>query len=158
MLGTSIRWNTLGSTASISDQTATRTLLFRVGESVYGCDIDSVREIVPFRRATRLPGAPPFVLGLINLRGTILTVLDLGRRLQPRRAPIGDGSIILVDYGTRVVGIAVEEVMDVRNVDVQETAGETDSAGGVVRGLGHLETTVVIVLDIYTLIKQVLLS
>ncbi len=148
----------MGSTASISEHTATRTLLFRVGEGIYGCDIDAVREIVPFRRATRLPGAPAFVLGLINLRGTIVTVLDLGLRLQPGRSAVSDGSIILVGHGSRLVGIAVEEVMDVRNVDVQEAAGEAESAGGVVRGLGHLEEQVVIVLDMYTLIKQVLLS
>ena len=61
---------------------AARTLLFRVAGKTYGCDIDAVREIIPYRRATRLPGAPSFVQGLINLRGTIVTVLDLGTRLE----------------------------------------------------------------------------
>src|SRR5688572_29558867 len=109
-----IRWSTLASSHStILDQlAAARTLLFRVAGDVYGCDIDRVREIITFRRATRLPGAPPYVQGLINLRGTIVTVLDLGARLDPTRQPMRDagGSIILVEHGARVVGVAVDEV------------------------------------------------
>ena len=67
---TSIRWSTLASTETIPEsRAAARTLLFRVAGKVYGCDIDAVREIIPYRRATRLPGAPSFVQGLINLRG-----------------------------------------------------------------------------------------
>ena len=83
---------------------------------MYGCDIEAVREIIPYRRATRLPGAPAYVQGLINLRGPIVTVLDLGVRLDPTRARVEDGSIILATYGTRMVGVAVDEVMDVRAI------------------------------------------
>src|SRR5215208_2382665 len=118
---TSIHWSTLASSETLPDsRAAARTLLFRVAGKVYGCDIEEVREIIPYRRATRLPGAPPFVQGLINLRGTIVTMLDLGTRLDPSRAPMrgadGGGSIILVEHGTKVVGVAVEEVMDVQAI------------------------------------------
>jgi purine-binding chemotaxis protein CheW len=141
---------------------ATRTLLFRVGSRVYGCDIDCVREIIPWRKATRLPGAPAHVQGLVNLRGTIVTVLDLAARLEPD-APPADGelagrSIVLVEHGTRVVGAAVDEVMDVQDVvpePVEEASG--GARGGLVRGLGHLEGEVVVLLDIHMLITQVLL-
>ena len=54
---------------------------FAIAGTVYGCDIGTVREIVPVRRATRLPGAPDYVRGLINLRGAIVTVIDLSRRV-----------------------------------------------------------------------------
>ena len=141
----------------------TRTLLFRVAGSVYGCDIDTVREIVPWRRATRLPGAPPYVQGLINLRGTIVTVLDLGARLDPSRGIVhgeegGSGSIILVEHGTRVVGAAVDEVMDVQAIEREPVEGAGDDArGGLVCGLGHLAGDVVVLLDIHMLITQVLL-
>lgn len=164
----------MASSDSTSELQTTRTLLFRVGPSVYGCDIDVVREIVPFRRATRLPGAPAYVLGLINLRGTIVTVIDLGRRLAPERAPACAGSIVLVGYGSRVVGMAVEEVMDVRMLAAEDAVGDDGGAAGdeagaarenevgtarpVVRGLGHADDAVVSVLDMHMLIKQVLLS
>jgi purine-binding chemotaxis protein CheW len=136
-----------------------RTLLFRVGERVFGCDIDAVREIIPYRRATRLPGAPPYVQGLINLRGTIVTVLDLGSRLDAERPPVRDGSIILAVHGTRVVGVAVDEVMDVRFITeepITSSAG-VDAPRGLVRGLGHLDDSVVVLMDIHALVMQVLL-
>src|SRR5688500_19416321 len=60
---------------------ALRLLLFVLDGRLYGCDIGAVREVVTFRRATRLPGAPPYVCGLVNLRGTLVTVLDLGLRI-----------------------------------------------------------------------------
>ena len=139
---------------------AARTLLFRVAGDVYGCDIDAVREIIPYRRATRLPGAPPYVQGLINLRGTIVTVIDLAARLDATRPPMrdGGGSIILAEHGTRLVGVAVEEVMDVQAIaEEQVEAANGHSAGGLVRGLGHLEDGVVVLIDIHTLVTQVLL-
>jgi purine-binding chemotaxis protein CheW len=148
----------LASTETIGDSATGRTLLFRVGTTVYGCDIETVREILPYRHATRLPGAPTYVQGLINLRGTIVTVLDLGARLQPGRPAVTEGSIIMVEYGSRTVGVAVEEVMDVRVLAEEENAIPADQAEGIVRGVGHAESTVVVLLEVHTLIKQVLLS
>ena len=142
---------------------AARTLLFRVAERIYGCDIDAVREIIPYRRATRLPGAPSYVQGLVNLRGTIVTVLDLGVRLDPTRAPVREGSIILAQHGVRNVGVAVDEVMDVQAIVEEAVDAETGGSGGaditagLVRGLGHLEGDVVVLIDIHTLVTQVLL-
>ena len=125
---------------------------------MYGCDIESVREIIPYRRATRLPGAPPYVQGLINVRGTIVTVLDLGARLDLSRAPVRDGSIILATHGTRVVGVAVDEVMDVQVITEEPIATSAGEAPhGLVRGLGHLNDGVVVLVDIHVLIMQVLL-
>lgn len=157
----------MASTASISEPSiarhsgARRTLLFRVGSSVYGCDIDDIREIVPYRRATRLPGAPSYVTGLINLRGTIVTVLDLGARLDGTRERVTEGSIMLVALAgsSRLVGVAVEEVMDVRVVGSARDDVIADSAGNdTVRGLAHVDGGTVILLDIHSLVRQVLLS
>lgn len=127
---------------------------------MYGCDIAAVREIVPYRHPTRLPRAPSYVQGLINLRGSIVTVLDLGTRLDPARPPVNEGSIILIERrgGNRTVGLVVEEVMDVRVLSADEGAVASESAQGIVRGVGHVDGTLVITLDIETLVKQVLLS
>jgi purine-binding chemotaxis protein CheW len=140
---------------------ARRTLLFRVGTAVYGCDIDDIREIVPYRQATRLPGAPSYVTGLINLRGTIVTVLDLGARLDGMRERVADGSIMLVALpgNNRLVGVAVQEVMDVRVVGTSDDDVIADSAGtDAVRGLALVDGGTVILLDIHSLVRQVLLS
>lgn len=142
-----------------SDQPETavaRTLLYRVGRAVYGSEIDAIREVLPWRAVTRLPGAPAHVRGLINVRGTLVTVVDLGVLLDPARPPVAEGSILVVAHGTRLAGVAVDEVMDVRPV-VEEEAEAGATFDGVVRGLGHSADQVVILIDIPTLVKHVLL-
>ncbi|HEX4936004.1 MAG TPA: chemotaxis protein CheW [Gemmatimonadaceae bacterium] len=136
-----------------------RTLLFRAGGRVYGAEIEGVREIVPWRHATRLPGAPASVQGLINLRGIVVTVLDLAAWMDaatPHQSAL-DGSIVLVQHGTRVAGIAVDEVLDVQPLAAEPLPDAESGRGGVVRGLGRLDDMVVILLDIHTLVRQVLL-
>ncbi|MDB4875882.1 MAG: chemotaxis protein CheW [Gemmatimonadetes bacterium] len=136
---------------------ASPTLLFRVGETMYGCDVADAQEIVPLRRMTRLPGAPACVRGLINMRGTIVTVLDLGVRVDPQRAPAREGSILLVRHGERLVGVVVDEVLDVRGLDIE--AGDAATAGGaLVRGVASVDGGAVVILDLGALITQVLLS
>jgi purine-binding chemotaxis protein CheW len=135
----------------------TPTLLLRVGENLYGCDIADAREIIPYRPSTRLPGAPPFVRGLINVRGTIVTVLDVGMRLEPERAPAQQGSIVLARYRDRSVGLIVDEVVDVRTlvVDADATRAHADP---IVRGLAMLDGAAAVILDLNALINQVLLG
>lgn len=159
---------------------ARRLLLFAAGGRIYGSDIAVIREIVPFRRCTRLPGAPPFVCGLINLRGTLVTVVDLAVRLASGRSGDGTpnaaahatsregGSVVLVEYGSKVVGLAVDQVRDVQAVAAAELepvsvatgdAASGDSARGgvaVYHGSGQLDGEVVVVLDVHTILGQVL--
>jgi purine-binding chemotaxis protein CheW len=123
---------------------------------MFGCSIDAVREIVPQRRATRIPGAPPAVHGLINLRGTIVTVIDLALWLGADNPTAPDGSVVLVDHGARVAGVAVDEVLDVQMVAREDVAGTVGDRDGAVRGMGRLGDTVVILVDITGLIRQML--
>jgi chemotaxis signal transduction protein len=139
-----------------ADLVAQRTVLFRAGGRTFGCAVDAVREIVPQRRATRLPGAPPAVQGLINLRGTIVTVVDLPLWLGGEVPAARDGSIVLVDHGPRVAGVAVDEVLDVQMIAPEEVVGTLADRDGAVRGMGRLGDTVVILLDVTSLIRQAL--
>ena len=135
-------------------------MLFRLGSRIYGVDLDQVREIIPFRRATRLPGAPPFVCGLINLRGTIVTVIDLGARLDGGASVRTGGSVILVEYGAKLVGLAVDEALEVQHLpdaDVDATPSDGGGSGGAIRAVGRLGDTVVILLDAEEIVRQVLL-
>lgn len=136
-----------------------RMLLFEVGGRIYACGIDTVREIIPFRRCTRLPGAPSFVCGLINLRGTIVTVLDLAARLDAGTVDRDEGSIVLAEHGSKVVGIGVDRVRDVQPIPPEEIEPATgdDARGGIVRGLAHLDGQVVVLLDVPQLVRQALL-
>jgi purine-binding chemotaxis protein CheW len=128
-----------------------------VGSKIYGCDVRAAQEIIPMRPATRLPGAPPFVQGLINFRGVIVTVLDLGRRLDPARSLGSRGSILLVRHQGRLIGLAVDQVVDVRDVAGDLIPGGAIE-GGAIRGIGRAGADDVILLDLDVLIQQVLLS
>lgn len=134
-------------------------MLFRLGDRLYGIDLDAVREILSVRRATRLPGSPAYVAGLINVRGTIVTVIDLGARLDGNSSLAVDGSVMLVEHGGKVVGIAVAEVKDVMMLPAEsiEHATEGDGADAAIVGLGRMDDKVVIILDIHSIIKHVLL-
>jgi purine-binding chemotaxis protein CheW len=148
----------LDSSTSTSDLIACSALLFRVGEHLYGCDISDAQEIIPLRPMTRVPGAPPFVRGLINLRGTIVTVLDLGLRLDASRSAVTSGSILLVRYRDRIVGLVVEQVADVRVLDVEPP---NDRRDGIVRGIattGVAGDEAVVLLDLEAMLRQVLLA
>lgn len=137
-------------------------MLCRVAGRVYGVELGTVREIIPARRPTRLPGAGPYVSGLVNVRGTIVTVLDLAARLagagERADASRGVGSIVLMEHGAKVVGVAVDEVLDVRRVAELELETEAESLvpGGAVRAVGRLDGEVVALLDIHDIIAQVL--
>jgi len=147
----------LDSTASIPDVGLTPTLLVRAGgdgASLYGCDIRDAHEVIPLRPMTRLPGAPACVRGLINLRGTIVTVLDLGVRLDATRPVTADGSILLVRIGEHVAGLVVGEVVDVRSIAVDETTPSANE--GITRGIATVDGAAVIVLDLDALLTQVL--
>jgi len=145
--------------APAAEPQAPRLLLFGVRGRVYGCGIGAVREIVAVRRATRLPGAPDFVAGLINLRGTVLTVLDLGARLVGEAVDANAGSIVIVEHGAKVVGLCVDDVRDVQPLDGAQLdpVAAADPGAALVLGVGRAGGNVVIVLDVQALVGQVLL-
>ena len=90
----------------------TRVLLFTLAGRTHCAPLGSVREIIQMQPMTALPGAPRQVRGLINLRGTIVTVLDatMSEYGVPSSA---DASILLVERGSRVAGVVVDEVHDI---------------------------------------------
>jgi purine-binding chemotaxis protein CheW len=114
---------------------------FKVGQEHYGIDIQGVREIRAWQVATQLPNTPPFVRGVINLRGTIVPVLDLRARFgQGTTAPSAAHVIIVVTVGIRIIGILVDAVSDIvtlpkgdiKPVPVMEGSAADDCLDGLV--------------------------
>jgi purine-binding chemotaxis protein CheW len=139
------------------EPTFDRLLIIELHGGLYGVDADAVREIVGFPAATRLPGAPPHVRGVVNLRGQLLTVVDIGHRLTGTPATSSEGSIVVITSNDRVLGLLVEDVHDVQEVRVE--AAERDllaRADGLLTGVGRLGDEVVLVIDIPELLRQTL--
>ena len=136
-----------------ADAKLVKMIVFAVGEQEYCIPILSVREIRGFEKTTALPFAPHYVCGAINLRGIILTVIDLAVYLNvepqadnPRRVVI----IVESRNGT-VCGLLVDRVIDMADVnleDIQPVAEEDSSLSGLVmiadRMIGVLRLEVVV--------------
>jgi len=93
-------------------------LTFRLGESIYGADILRVKAIRGFSPVTRIPYSPPHVLGVLNLRGAIVPVIDLRLRFGLEQVAFSPLTVIIVlslvtPAGTRDCGVVVDAVSDV---------------------------------------------
>ena len=155
-MSTPIRWTSLASTETIPDVASRQLVMFRLGDRSYAIELGVVREIIPHRAGTRVPGAPSFVPGLINVRGTIVTVIDLGMRLHGASSSRPEGSIVLMERGSRVVGVAVDEVLDVVRVadsELEPPAPGTES----VQAAARVGDAVVMVLNLEEIVSHVLL-
>ena len=108
----------MSATPAPSSSTAERELVaFRMGEQEYCVDIQSVLEIRGWAPATPLPQSPSYVRGVINLRGTVLPIIDLGARLGlPVTPPSARHVIIVARIGLKTVGLLVEAVSDILTV------------------------------------------
>jgi purine-binding chemotaxis protein CheW len=131
-----------------------RMVLFVVDGHRFGIPIDRIREIIPSRPYTPLPGSGAHVCGLINLRGRIVTVLDLGARLNlPPARSHPDHSIVIVEHQGKLVGMAVEEVARIASVDPGslETSAETLRALRIdrayLRGVGEVDEEIFVAVD-----------
>lgn len=132
-------------------------LVVEAGGALYGFDRGAVREVVAMAPTTRLPGAPPHVLGILSLRGTVMTIIDLPRRVGGMALREAHASIVVIHGGGRMLGVAVDEVLDIQPVPIEglDPAPVADS-GALASGLGHFGGRVVIVIDANELVRQVL--
>jgi purine-binding chemotaxis protein CheW len=92
-------------------------IAFRVGEQEFCVDIMAVRELRGWTQTTPLPDSPPYLCGVINLRGSVLPVIDMGARIG--LTPTGAGArnvIIVVCIGDQMIGMLVDSVCDILTV------------------------------------------
>lgn len=147
-------------TADAPGTAGTRLLLFGVRGRRFACALVAVREIVPFGRVTRLPGAPPAVAGVCNVRGQVITVLDLGVRLADGPVDRVEGAVLLLEHGGKVLGAGVDDLRDVvvpeDGVQPPPDDGGTGDAAGVVCGVVTTTDGVAVVLDPAALVRETL--
>jgi purine-binding chemotaxis protein CheW len=119
-------------------------IAFRIGDQEFCVDIMLVREIRGWTPATPLPRTPAFVKGVINLRGAVLPIIDLGGRLGLATSePTARHVIMVVKIGDRTLGLLVDAVSDIINITddaVQPTPDVAcDTVKAFVRGLFAIE-------------------
>jgi purine-binding chemotaxis protein CheW len=147
-----------GTTQSGSQQ----VLTFVLGNETYGVDILRVQEIRGWSAVTKIPHAPPHVLGVLNLRGSIVPIVDMRMQFNLERAEYTAVTVIIVlsvrsQNGTRDFGVVVDGVSDVVDVDDAQVKPAPDlgcrEATEHIRGLMPVADRMVVLLDIDRLIS-----
>ena len=137
---------------SQANQAGRQFCTFFVADLFFGVDVLHVQEVLRFQQITRVPQAPPVVEGLINLRGQIVTAIDMRRRLQlPPRDGDQTPMNIVVRTEDGAGSLLVDEIGDVLDVDAaswEPSPENLDSnARGLIRGVYKLKGRLLLVLD-----------
>jgi len=145
--------------AGASDLAISEFLAFKLGAEEYGIDILRVQEIRSFEHPTRMANAPEHILGVVNLRGVIVPIVDM--RIKFKLSEVNYDSftvVIILNIGTRVVGMVVDGVSDVITLNPEQLrpVPEFSSAIGSdhLLAIGSLEDRMLILIDIEKLMSS----
>lgn len=130
---------------------------FMLDDVEYGIDILRVHEILRFPEMTRLPNTPPFIKGVINLRGNVIPVVDMRIRFGFPEADVTDLTrIIVVETGGKQVGILVDNVYQVVRLPVSSIDPPSDLITGIaedfISGIGRLRDRLIVMLNMTQII------
>jgi purine-binding chemotaxis protein CheW len=150
----------VGKSAEAAATGAREYLTFRLGQEEYGIDILKVQEIRGYESPTRIANAPEFIKGVVNLRGTIVPIVDMRLKFHCAQAEYNSFTVVIIlNLRNRVVGIVVDSVSDVMELsaDSVRAAPDIESAidNGCILGLGSVGERMLILLDIEKLMSGV---
>ncbi len=132
---------------------------FKLGDEEFSVDILRVQEIIRNMELTRVPNSPPFVEGVINLRGKVIPVLDLRKRFgMPPQDNTSDTRIIVVEVDNRTVGLKVDAVSEVLRLPEDTVEPPPSLVAGVeseyIKGVGKLNDRLLILLDVERILSR----
>lgn len=138
---------------------AAEFLTFALGSEEYGVDILKVKEIRGYDAVTRLPDAPDYIKGVINLRGTIVPVVDMRLKFRLEHAEYTALTVMIVlNVADRVVGMVVDSVSDVVQLGAEQVRAVPEIGATIDRqfltGIGTLDERMLILLDIERLMAS----
>ena len=132
---------------------------FSLGDETYGIDVMRVQEVLPLSEIAPVPGAPSYVLGIINLRGNVVTVIDTRMRFgMASRDPDDAARIVVIETADQVAGILVDSVAEVINVAAEEVdtapnVGNVESAR-YIQGVVSRGEDLLILVDVNRLLTR----
>ena len=135
-------------------------LTFRLDQEEYGIDILKVQEIRGYEQPTRIANAPEFIKGVVNLRGTIVPIVDMRLKFNCANADYNSFTVVIIlNLRNRVVGIVVDSVSDVLELSADNIKAAPDIESvvdnGCILGLGSVNERMLILLDIEKLMSSV---
>ncbi len=140
-----------------------KLLTFFLGEEEYGVEISTVREIIAMMKITPVPKTPQYVVGVINLRGTIIPVIDTRRRFEMDTVEYGEQTaIIIIEINKLSIGFVVDKVEEVLSIDTENISEPpkfgTNINTDFIKNMARVKDDVVMVLDLEKLFEAEELS
>jgi len=129
-------------------------VVFKIGKEEFGVPIGEVKEIVRLIPVTPVPRAPDFVEGVVNLRGQILAIIDLAKKLKLTPSPRSDKNrIVVIEFEDNIIGMIVDEVLEVLrlasdNIDNTPELISTEIHEEYLKGIGKLGDRLLILIDL----------
>lgn len=140
-------------------ETTDQWVTFYLDHEKYGIKVMQVQEVLRVTEIAPVPGAPDYVLGIINLRGNVVTVIDTRKRFGLDDQELTDDTrIVIIEAENQVVGILVDSVAEV--VDLLESDIETapnvgnDESAKYIQGVCSLENELLILIDVFKLLSD----
>ncbi len=142
-----------------AEAVAREYLTFRLGDEEYGIDILKVQEIRGYENPTRIANAPHFLKGVVNLRGTIVPIVDLRMRFGCSQAEYNSFTVsIILHIGQRTIRVVVDSVSDVMEIPAESLRPAPDMSSAIdaayIRGLAQVGDRMVILLDIESMLTS----
>ncbi|ASD67442.1 MULTISPECIES: chemotaxis protein CheW [Pseudoalteromonas] len=132
---------------------------YKLEEETYGINVMQVQEVLRYTEIAPVPGAPSYVLGIINLRGNVVTVIDTRARFGLQSAEVTDNSrIVIIEAEKQVIGILVDSVAEVvylrsSEIDSAPNIGTEESAK-FIQGVSNREGELLILVDLNKLLSD----
>jgi len=144
------------------DEKTSQYLTFILGGEEYGVDILKVQEIRGWEEATNIPNTPDYVLGVINLRGHVVPIVDLRLRFSLKSAEFNHATVVIIvkvdqEESQKTIGLVVDAISDVYIVKDSEVREAPDFGGAMatefLKGLATVDEKMVVLLDVDHLVN-----
>jgi len=145
--------------ANTSDDPVLQWVTFRLAGETYGVNVMQVQEVLRYSEVAPVPGAPPYVLGIINLRGNVVTVIDTRHRFGLDAGEVSDNTrIVIIEADKHVVGIVVDSVAEVvylRQSEIETAPNVGNEDGGkFIQGVCHKNDELLILIELDKLLTD----
>jgi len=143
----------------VSNDEVLQWVTFQLEEETYGINVMQVREVLRYTEIAPVPGAPDYVLGIINLRGNVVTVIDTRSRFGLMEGEVTDNTrIIVIESERQVIGILVDSVAEVvylrsSEIDTTPSVG-TDESAKFIQGVSNRDGKLLILVDLNKLLTD----
>ena len=150
----------MDSTAKKSDDNPVlRWVTFRLENEKYGINVMQVQEVLRVSEIAPVPGAPDYVLGIINLRGNVVTVIDTRKRFGLQSKDVDEATrIVIIEADEQVVGILVDSVAEVVDLRVSEIESApnvgTEESAKFIQGVASQDGELLIIIDLNRLLTD----